>query len=137
MAWWAGFQVGTSLDGVSFTRLPRIVPTQLGPGWGGGEGTLFVDDDEAATAYVIFEAGVTEPSNASFTHRIHIARLSEDYTTTTSLVVELFPDSFVEAPSMFKRGGRYYATYGTIDLPNLEKESVSAENPFLGTGVPS
>lgn len=110
VAWWAGFQVGISFDGIHFEKLAGIVPTQLGPGWGGGEGTLFVDTD--GTGYVIFEAS-SRAANPATQHRVHIAKLAPNYTATTELVASLFPDTFVEAPSMFKRNGLYYATYGT------------------------
>ena len=49
----------------------------------------------------------------SWGHRVAIARLSADYLDTTALAAALFPDTFVEAPSMFKRNGVFYATYGT------------------------
>ena len=109
IAWWAGFW---SLDGIYFTEATaqgRSIPTQLGPGWGGGEGTLFIDRD-TEKGYVIFGAS---PTNSSLGpgHRVAIAELSADYLTTTSLAAQLFPDSFIEAPSMFKRNGIFY-TYG-------------------------
>jgi hypothetical protein len=111
IAWWAGFSSAWSLDGINFHQANQRIPTQLGPGWGGGEGTLFVDRD-TDKGYVIFEAS---PTNSSLGpgHRVAIAELSADYLSTTSLAAQLFPDTFIEAPSMFKRNGTFYATYGT------------------------
>lgn len=118
IAWWAGFNSASSTDGIHFQLEngwwnKKRISNQLGAGWGGGEGTLFIDPD-TAIGYVIFGASASNASSSpSWGHRIAIARLTDDYLDTTSLAATLFPDHFVESPSLFKRNGLWYATYGT------------------------
>jgi hypothetical protein len=60
--------------------------------------TLFVDDD--GTAYHIYS------SEENLT--LQIAELSPDYLTHTGRYVRLAPGGHNEAPTIFKRRGRYY-----------------------------
>lgn len=60
--------------------------------------TVFVDDD--GTAYHVYSS----ENNAT----LHISRLSEDYTKHAGDCVKVFEKKFLEAPALFKRGGKYY-----------------------------
>ena len=47
-------------------------------------------------------------------HIVSIERLSSDLLSTTHVNVSgFFPDDYVESPSLFKRKGVYYVTYGS------------------------
>jgi beta-xylosidase len=49
-----------------------------------------------------------------FGHIVSIERLTPDLLSTTRVnVTGLFPDDFVESPSLFKRESVYYLTYGS------------------------
>ena len=60
--------------------------------------TLYVDDD--GKAYHIYS------SEDNYT--LHIAELSEDYTSHTGRFARVAPGGHNEAPTIFKRGGRYW-----------------------------
>jgi hypothetical protein len=78
---------------------------------GVGDQSLFVDDDEKSTAYLIHKrAGNAKPKSAA--HRILIEKLTDDYLHSTNETLGIFGDPFVEAPAMFKRKGTYYAFFG-------------------------
>lgn len=59
---------------------------------------LYVDDD--GTAYHI------HASEENLT--LHISELNEDYTDFTDKYIQVFPTGHNEAPSIFKRNGKYY-----------------------------
>ena len=42
-----------------------------------------------------------------------------------------FPDDFVESPSLFKRGGRYYVTYGSCCCGCQEGGTIATDNIIL------
>jgi len=75
-----------------------------------GDFALFVDDD--AKAYIIYTAHIT---GYDVTHQMSIEQLSDDYTYSlgSSYTSGFFGASFVEAPTMFKRGNIYYALFGS------------------------
>jgi len=60
--------------------------------------TLFVDED--GKAYHIY----TSEENST----LHIAELSDDYLGYTGKFARFFSGRFMEAPTIFKRGGKYY-----------------------------
>jgi len=74
-----------------------------------GDENLLVDDD--GTAYLIY-------TTLSHSHGMSIERLAPDYlsslgATDPSQSSGIFGDSNVEAPAVFKRGGIYYAVFGS------------------------
>lgn len=101
--------VATSQDGIHFDIVHEHTSSRLG---GQTDGTgIFIDDDPAATGYVIFAALVTDPGTSG--HLVSIERLAPDYLSSTKINVSgFFPDGLVESPALFKRNGVYYATYG-------------------------
>jgi len=116
-----GWRSATSDDGIHFTPskygafASRFGPSARTDGTG-----LFVDDD--GTGYVIFASnpdfpGGCPPEVTDCHHQGHfvsIERLSDDLLTTSQQNVSgIFPDDYVESPSLFKRKGVYYATYGS------------------------
>lgn len=60
--------------------------------------TLFVDDD--GKAYHIYSS----EENST----MHIAELSDDYLSHTGRYVRVFVNRYMEAPTIFKRNGKYY-----------------------------
>lgn len=97
--------------------------------------TLFVDDD--GTAYHIHSA---EDNSTT-----HISKLSEDYRSFTDEYVRVFPNRFMEAPSIFKHKGKYYfiASGCTGWAPNAARLAVADNiygpwtelgNPCVGEG---
>jgi hypothetical protein len=95
--------VAESADGLSFTNV-----TLQESRYGNSDSTdgtgVFIDDDGAG--YVIF-------SSPNHQHVVSIERLTPDYLASTKQLVATFPDEMVESPSLFKREGIYYATYGS------------------------
>lgn len=98
--------------------------------------TLFVDEDESA--YHIYSS----EENGT----LHIAELSEDYSSHTGRYTRIFAGRFNEAPAIFKRDERYFifASDCTGWTPNtmrlLISDSIFGEweelgNPCLGTGA--
>lgn len=83
--------------------------------------TLFVDDDGKAYHLYASEENAT----------LHIAELSEDYLGYTGKYVRAFPGRFMEAPAIFKKGGKYYiiASGCTGWSPNAARSAV-ADNIF-------
>ena len=113
------WQTATSKDGINFTPASASASR-----FGGSDGTgIFIDDDGAG--YVAFAAnpkGFDEPGSPKWPghvahghgHIVSIEKLSPDLLTSTRInVTGLFPDDFVESPSLFKRQGIYYLTYGS------------------------
>eukprot|EP00039_Didymoeca_costata_P016787 m.305677 g.305677 ORF g.305677 m.305677 type:complete len:391 (+) comp16450_c0_seq16:183-1355(+) len=109
IAWWAGWGVGVSQDGIHFQRLGEAKSRLTG--WRVAGPHILIDDDR--TGYIIFDA--TAPNHPlKKSHIVSIEKLTSDYTNSTKEnVTGFFPDYFVEAPTLFKRNGIYYATYGT------------------------
>jgi hypothetical protein len=83
--------------------------------------TIFVDED--GTAYHLYAS----EENST----LHIAELSEDYLGYTGKYVRVFPGRFMEAPTIFKKGGKYYiiASGCTGWAPNAAR-SATADNIF-------
>ena len=98
----------TSLDGITFTVVKNHTSSRLG---GQTDGTgVFIDED--GVGYVIFAALVEQPGTSG--HLVSIERMASDYLSSSLVNVSgFFPDGLVESPSLFKRGGTYYATYGS------------------------
>jgi hypothetical protein len=99
-----GWCVATSLDGVHFELASNGGTSRLG---GGTDGTgILLDDD--GTGYVAFSAldrGGPPPGG----HLLSIERLAPDLLSSSKVnVSDFFPIDYVESPSLFKRGGRYY-----------------------------
>ena len=95
--------VGVSTDGLTFTNV--TVQTSRYGYADSTDGTgVFVDDDDQR--YIIF-------SSPNHNHVVSIEKLTPDYLSSTKEVVAVFPDTMVESPSLFKRNGIYYATYGS------------------------
>jgi hypothetical protein len=83
--------------------------------------TLFVDDD--GTAYQIY-ASEGNPT-------MHVSQLTDDYLKPAGKYARIFAGRSMEAPTMFKRNGKYYliASGCTGWLPN-EARSAVADNIF-------
>lgn len=83
--------------------------------------TLFVDDDGKAYHLYSSEANKT----------LHISQLSDDYLSHSGRFVRSFIGRSMEAPAIFKRGGKYYLfASGTTGWdPNPARSSV-ADNIF-------
>jgi hypothetical protein len=65
---------------------------------------VFIDDD--GSGYIIF-------SSPNHNHSVSIELLSPDLLSSTKKLVATLPDIMVESPSLFRRNGIYYATYGS------------------------
>jgi beta-xylosidase len=98
--------------------------------------TLFVDDD--GKAYHIYSA----EENST----LHIAELSDDYMGYTGKFARFFGGRFMEAPTIFKRDGKYYMINSgcTGWLPNEARSAWAPGiwgpweefgNPCLGEGA--
>lgn len=92
--------------------------------------TLFVDDD--GTAYHIHSS---EENSTT-----HISKLNDDYLSLSDEYVRVFPNRYMEAPSIFKHKGKYYfiASGCTGWAPNAARLAV-AENiygPWTELGNP-
>lgn len=78
---------------------------------GGGDFDVLIDDDAAASAYLIY---TSVPDG----HQMSVEKLTDDYTnsawstTGNTSSSGFMPVAFVEAPAAFKRGGTYYWAYG-------------------------
>ena len=118
-----GWATATSTDGIHFTPSGAKFSSRFGPKAGTDGTGIFVDDD--GTGYVAFASmppGFDEPGHPywpghkshGYGHIVSIEKLSPDLLTSTKVnVTGLFPDDFVESPSLFKRKGIYYLTYGS------------------------
>ena len=95
--------------------------------------TLFVDDD--GTAYHIY--------SSEHNSTLHISELTDDYLKHTGRYVRIFEHRWMEAPALFKRGGKYYllASGCTGWNPNAARSAVAdsifgpwteLENPCIG-----
>ncbi len=92
--------------------------------------TLFVDDD--GRAYHIYSS----EENST----LHIAELTPDYESHTGRYARFFVGRFMEAPAMFKRGGRYYLMMSgcTGWAPNAARSAVAESiwGPWRELGNP-
>ncbi|KAL3770078.1 hypothetical protein ACHAW5_003454, partial [Stephanodiscus triporus] len=94
--------------------------------------TVFVDDEfdddgGGKKAYLL----VSSEDNAS----IHASELTDDYTNTTGNYTRIFVGNFTEAPSVFKRRGRYYfiGSGCTAWRPNPARSAVSSSSILVAT----
>jgi len=110
-----------------------FVHRDFGKGQMSRDMTLYIDDD--GTAYHIHAA----EENLT----LHISELNEDYTGFTGKYIRVLPTGHNEAPSIFKRNGKYYMiTSGCTGWdPNAARLLVSdavmgdwqyVENPCVG-----
>lgn len=85
---------------------------------------LFVDDD--GIAYHIYSS----EENST----LHISQLTDDYTSYSGKYARFFPGRFMEAPALFKRGGKYYLIMSgcTGWAPNAGRSAVASS--ILGLG---
>lgn len=95
--------------------------------------TVFVDDDQKAYLFAASEANPT----------LQISELTDDYLKTTGKYTRIFEGRSMEAPAVFKRGGKYYliASGCTAWAPNAARSGVAdniwgpwkeLENPCKG-----
>jgi hypothetical protein len=120
-----GWQTATSVDGIHFTPSKyggfssRFGPKATTDGTG-----ILIDDD--GTGYVAFASnppGIDwpgtpawpgHPNALGYGHIVSIEKMTPDFLSSSKInVTGLFPDDYVESPSLFKRNGRYYLTYGS------------------------
>ena len=99
--------------------------------------TVFVDDDDGGgggkKAYLL----VASEDNAA----IHASELTDDYINTTGNYSRIFVSKFTEAPTVFKRRGRYYfiGSGCTAWRPNPARSAVSSSSilgPWTELGNP-
>ena len=83
--------------------------------------TLFVDDDGKAYQFYASEENTT----------MHVSLLSDDYLKPAGKFARVFVNRSMEAPAVFKRGGKYYliASDCTGWKPNAARSAV-ADHPF-------
>ena len=83
--------------------------------------TLFVDDDGKAYQFYASEDNQT----------MHVSELSEDYLQPAGKYARIFVGRSMEAPAVFKRGGKYYLiASGCTGWDPNEARSAVAENIF-------
>lgn len=92
--------------------------------------TVFVDEDGKGYLFAASEDNAT----------MHISELTEDYLGVTGKYVRVFPGRMMEAPAVFKRGGKYYiiASGCTAWAPNAARSAVadSIWGPWKELGNP-
>jgi hypothetical protein len=92
--------------------------------------TVFVDDDTKGYLFTSSE------DNAA----IHISKLSDDYLSTTGNYSRIFVGRYMEAPTIFKRNGKYYfiGSGCTAWKPNAARSAVSSSiwGPWKELGNP-
>ena len=92
--------------------------------------TVFVDDD--AKAYLF----TSSEDNAV----IHISQLTDDYRSKSGTYKRVFVDRYMEAPTIFKRHGKYYfiGSGCTAWEPNAARSAVSSSiwGPWVELGNP-
>ena len=129
--WWhhdmKGFGHLCALAGVAVADRPEgpfeLVET-LKPHWRMCRNcTLFVDDD--STAYFLHATD----DNAT----LAITRLADDFLSVAQPAVKVFPDRFMEAPCIFRRGAHYFFMGSSCTgwIPN-EARSACAYSPLGG-----
>ncbi|MDH6390947.1 hypothetical protein M2480_001934 [Parabacteroides sp. PFB2-12] len=111
---------GYRFDGGSIPAHPdtlNIVKRDLEEGQMARDMTLFVDDD--GKAYHIYSS----EENST----LHIARLTDDYLDHSGEYARFFVGRFMEAPALFKKGGKYYlmASGCTGWAPNEARSAVA------------
>ncbi len=79
--------------------------------------TVFVDDDGKAYLFYASEENAT----------MHVSLLTPDYHHTTGKYARIFVDRSMEAPAVFKRGGKYYiiASGCTAWAPNAARMGIA------------
>jgi len=78
-----------------------------------GDFALFVDDD--SIAYIIYTAHISgQKYPGQPTHEMSVERLSGDYLSALGASANsgFFGETYVEAPTLFRRGDLYYALFG-------------------------
>ena len=93
--------------------------------------TVFVDDD--AKAYLFYSS----EDNAV----MHISLLTDDYLSTTGTYSRIFIGRYMEAPTVFKRDGKYYfiGSGSTAWEPNAARSAVATASiwgPWIELGNP-
>lgn len=92
--------------------------------------TVFADDDGKAYLFHSSEGNAT----------MHISELSDDYLSTSGKFVRVFEERYMEAPAVFKSGGKYYfiASGCTGWAPNAARSAVadSIMGPWTELGNP-
>jgi len=130
---------GQSFSGGSLPEHPdslNIVKRDFEGGQMARDMNLFVDDD--GLAYHIYSS----EENST----LHIAQLADDYLDHSGKYARFFAGRFMEAPAMFKRGGKYYLIMSgcTGWAPNEARSAVSESiwgewrelgNPCIGEGA--
>ena len=118
-----GWGTATSKDGINFIPATLKQYSRFGANAGTDGTGVFIDDD--GIGYIAFASNPPNidihghpwpghPNALGYGHLISIERLSPDYLTSTKVnVSNFFPDDYVESPSLFKRNGIYYITYGS------------------------
>lgn len=92
---------GMRFDGGSLPEHPdslNLVGRDAAQGQMARDMTLFVDDD--GRAYHVYSS----EENST----LHISELTDDYLAHSGRYARFFVGRFMEAPALFKRGGRYY-----------------------------
>jgi len=130
--------VDTSINSLTFTggyepdesRDINILGRDFITGQMSRDMTLFVDDD--GTAYHLY---------ASEENRtLHISQLSDDYLKPAGKFVRIFQDRYMEAPTIFKHGGKYYfiGSGCTGWAPNAARSAVAESiwGPWTELGNP-
>ncbi|KAL7438251.1 hypothetical protein ACHAXH_009482 [Discostella pseudostelligera] len=93
--------------------------------------TVFVDDDKKAYLFTSSE------DNAA----MHISELTDDYLSTTGTYTRVFIGRYMEAPTVFKRDGKYYfiGSGSTAWEPNAARSAVASSSiwgPWVELGNP-
>lgn len=124
---------GMRFDGGSLPEHPNslnLVGRDAAQGQMARDMTLFVDDD--GRAYHIYSS----EENST----LHISELADDYLSHSGRYARFFPGRFMEAPALFKRGGRYYLMMSgcTGWAPNAARSAVAESiwGPWRELGNP-
>lgn len=93
--------------------------------------TIFVDDDTRAYLF----------SSSEDNSAMHVSELTDDYLSTTGIYTRIFVGRYMEAPTVFKRDGRYYfiGSGSTAWQPNAARSAVAASSiwgPWVELGNP-
>lgn len=103
------------------TRRYNLLGAHFAEGQMARDMNLFVDDD--GSAYHIY--------SSEHNSTLHISRLTDDFLDHSGAYVRVFEHRWMEAPALFKRGGKYYliASGCTGWAPNAARSAV-ADNVF-------
>ncbi len=116
-----------------FTRLP--LPSKLLRPVGGGDHELFEDNDGTGylidTNYSRHPQPTVEGTSMEF-FKLVVEKLNHDFTDATGQYARLPANAEGEAPTMFKRDGRYYIVYdaGCAYCPHGAASYVTAPTPM-------